>query len=75
MLPALPAVQGRIAQKTERLERDCAVKAPAAHRAEELARMRRIFFDPQQPCHALRRASSARRGNSGATPQLPLSCL
>ncbi|MDH6135551.1 putative two-component system hydrogenase maturation factor HypX/HoxX [Kitasatospora sp. MAA4] len=55
-LAALPALQERIAAKKARLERDAALKPLAAHREEELARMHAIFFDPQAPYHALRRA-------------------
>ncbi|WP_392674334.1 enoyl-CoA hydratase-related protein [Streptomyces sp. LN785] len=50
------AVQARIARKKPSLEREEAVRPLAAHRREELAAMRSIFFDPEAPYHSLRRA-------------------
>ncbi|MFD8546564.1 hydrogenase maturation protein [Streptomyces sp. NPDC059649] len=55
-LAASPAVQSRIAAKKDARERDEAQRPLAAYREHELARMHRIFFDPDQPYHALRRA-------------------
>jgi putative two-component system hydrogenase maturation factor HypX/HoxX len=51
-----PGLQSRIAAKKTDLERREGIKPLAAYRAEELARMRRIFFDPEAPYHGLRRA-------------------
>ncbi|MFG2226608.1 hydrogenase maturation protein [Streptomyces sp. NPDC048644] len=51
-----PDVQRRIAGKKAALERQNALRPLAAHRAAELARMRRTFFDPAAPYHALRGA-------------------
>ncbi|GAB7035126.1 hydrogenase maturation protein [Streptomyces sp. NPDC021749] len=55
-LAASPAVQSRIAAKKDARERDEAQRPLAAYREHELARMHEIFFDPDQPYHALRRA-------------------
>lgn len=55
-LAALPATAARIAAKKAARERDEAVRPLAAYREAELARMRRTFFDPDAPYHALRRA-------------------
>ncbi|PJN40439.1 hydrogenase maturation protein [Streptomyces sp. CB02959] len=55
-LAAAPGIQPRIAAKKERRESDEARRPLAAYRADELARMRRTFFDPDAPYHALRRA-------------------
>ncbi|WP_030800021.1 hydrogenase maturation protein [Streptomyces sp. NRRL S-337] len=55
-LAASSAVQSRIAAKKDARERDEAKRPLAAYREHELARMHRIFFDPDQPYHALRRA-------------------
>ncbi len=46
----------RIAVKKATRERDEAIRPLAAHRAEELARMRDTFFAPDAPYHALRAA-------------------
>ncbi|MET7303954.1 hydrogenase maturation protein [Embleya sp. NPDC005575] len=48
--------QARIAAKKSARERDEAAKPLSAYRAEELARMRRTFLDPNAPYHALRSA-------------------
>lgn len=55
-LASSDAVRARIARKKTALERQEAVKPLAAHRQEELAAMRSVFFDPDAPYHALRRA-------------------
>ncbi|WP_405997133.1 hydrogenase maturation protein [Streptomyces sp. NBC_00829] len=55
-LAALPAAQSRIAAKKAERDRDESIRPLAVHRAQELARMRRTFFDPDAPYHALRRA-------------------
>ncbi|MFI6448196.1 hydrogenase maturation protein [Kitasatospora sp. NPDC050543] len=67
---ALPAVQARIAAKKAERERQEAVKPLASYRAQELARMRRIFFDPEQPYHALRRAFVRKEAQPGTPAQL-----
>ncbi|MEU3660496.1 hydrogenase maturation protein [Streptomyces sp. NPDC032940] len=51
-----PAAPARLAAKKAEIERREAVTPLAAVRARELDRMRRIFFDPEAPYHALRRA-------------------
>ena len=48
-------------------ERDEAERPLAAHREHELDRMHRIFFDPDAPYHALRRAF-VRKEPAAATP-------
>ncbi|MFD9813413.1 enoyl-CoA hydratase-related protein [Streptomyces sp. NPDC059080] len=48
------AVQRRVEAKKAVRERDEAVKPLSAYRAEELAHMRRTFFDPDAPYHSLR---------------------
>ncbi|MGW1376815.1 hydrogenase maturation protein [Streptomyces sp. NPDC002446] len=55
-LASSPAAQARIAEKKAARERDEAQRPLHAYRAHELERMHRIFFDPDQPYHALRRA-------------------
>ncbi len=55
-LASSPAVQARIAGKKATRERDEAERPLHAYREHELSRMHRIFFDPEQPYHALRRA-------------------
>ncbi len=66
-LAALPATASRIAAKKAARERDEAVRPLAAHREAELALMRRTFFDPDAPYHALRRAF-VRKERPAATP-------
>jgi putative two-component system hydrogenase maturation factor HypX/HoxX len=51
-----PATHQRITDKKALRAREEDVKPLAAYRAEELARMWRIFFDPAAPYHALRSA-------------------
>ncbi|MFG2824998.1 enoyl-CoA hydratase-related protein [Kitasatospora sp. NPDC048365] len=53
---ASPTVHGRIAAKKAAREADERVRPLASYRAEELAVMRRQFFDPDAPYHALRAA-------------------
>ncbi|GAA1500388.1 hydrogenase maturation protein [Kitasatospora kazusensis] len=55
-LAALPGTQSRIARKKADREREEAAEPLSAYRERELARMRRTFFDPDAPYHALRRA-------------------
>ncbi|MFF8268551.1 enoyl-CoA hydratase-related protein [Streptomyces sp. NPDC016562] len=51
-----PGTAARIAAKKARRELDEAQRPLASYRAAELERMRRTFFDPDAPYHALRRA-------------------
>ncbi|MCX4825550.1 hydrogenase maturation protein [Streptomyces sp. NBC_01142] len=67
-LASSPAVQSRIAAKKAERDRQEAVKPLAAYREEELARMLRIFSDPGEPYHALRRAF-VRKEPPSRTPQ------
>ncbi|GAA1424883.1 hydrogenase maturation protein [Streptomyces thermospinosisporus] len=53
---ASPGAPARLAEKKAESERREALTPLAAVRARELDRMRRIFFDPASPYHALRRA-------------------
>ncbi|MEO3973701.1 enoyl-CoA hydratase-related protein [Streptomyces sp. CAU 1734] len=66
-LAASPGVTARIAAKKAERDRQEAVRPLAAHREEELARMRRTFLDPDAPYHALRRAF-ARKEPPDRTP-------
>ncbi|MGW2276171.1 hydrogenase maturation protein [Streptomyces yangpuensis] len=66
-LAALPATASRIAAKKAERELHEARRPLAAYRAAELARMRRTFFDPDAPYHALRRAF-VRKEHPAATP-------
>ncbi|MFD7909753.1 hydrogenase maturation protein [Streptomyces sp. NPDC059752] len=66
-LAALPATASRIAAKKAARERDEAQRPLADHRRTELALMRRTFFDPDAPYHALRRAF-VRKERPAATP-------
>ncbi|MFF9642970.1 enoyl-CoA hydratase-related protein [Kitasatospora aureofaciens] len=56
LLAASPAAQQRIAAKKAAREADERAKPLAAYREEELAVMRRQFFTPESPYHALRSA-------------------
>jgi putative two-component system hydrogenase maturation factor HypX/HoxX len=58
----------RIAEKKAALERAQREKPLAEYRAEELARMRAVFDDPDAPYHALRRAF-VRKERPGCTPE------
>lgn len=51
-----PGLRERVDAKAASRARDEAVKPLAEYRKEELARMRRQFFGPDEPYHALRRA-------------------
>ena len=73
------SVRQRIAAKGAARERDEAVKPLAAYRGEELSRMRRTFFGPEEPYHALRRAfvrktPGAAGGEQGGGRRTPLGC-
>lgn len=69
-LAALPATASRTAAKKAARERDEARRPLAAHREAELARMRRTFFDPHAPYHALRRAFVRKERPSATPPHL-----
>ncbi|MFE6056661.1 enoyl-CoA hydratase-related protein [Kitasatospora sp. NPDC056446] len=56
LLAASPTAQRRTAAKKAAREADEAAKPLAAYREEELAVMRRQFFTPESPYHALRAA-------------------
>ncbi|WP_406473596.1 hydrogenase maturation protein [Streptomyces platensis] len=66
-LASASSTQARIAAKKADRERDEAHRPLAAYRELELAQMHRIFFDPDQPYHALRRAF-VRKEPAAATP-------
>ncbi|WP_371498638.1 hydrogenase maturation protein [Kitasatospora sp. NBC_00374] len=67
-LAASPALADRLLAKKRRRARDEELRPAAAYRADELARMRRNFFDPGEPYHGLRRAFVHRTGPAG-TPE------
>ncbi|TXS48463.1 hydrogenase maturation protein [Streptomyces sp. uw30] len=69
-LAALPATASRIAAKKAEADRREATTPLAAFRAQELARMRRTFDDPDAPYHALRRAFVHKRRPSCTPPHL-----
>ncbi|MBQ0826445.1 hydrogenase maturation protein [Streptomyces tagetis] len=61
------AAQERLAAKKAEIERRESVTPLAAVRGRELDRMRRIFYDPHAPYHALRRAFARKEPGAGAT--------
>ncbi|NUS56810.1 MAG: hydrogenase maturation protein [Streptomycetaceae bacterium] len=67
-LAADPETHQRITDKKRVRARDEAAKPLAAYRDEELARMRRTFFDPAAPYHALRAAFVRKQPSRPATP-------
>lgn len=67
---ALPGTQDRIAAKKAERERQEEIRPLADHRAAELARMHRTFFDPAAPYHALRRAF-VRKEQPRGNPDIP----
>ncbi|MET8330609.1 enoyl-CoA hydratase-related protein [Streptomyces sp. NPDC005181] len=69
-LASSTAAQARIARKKTALEREEALKPLAAHRQEELAAMRSIFFDPDAPYHRLRRAFVRKEPPTRTPPHL-----
>jgi putative two-component system hydrogenase maturation factor HypX/HoxX len=69
-LASMPATQARIAAKKADRERDETVRPLASYRQEELARMHRVFFDPDAPYHALRRAFVRKEPSAGTPPHL-----
>ncbi|MEV5282848.1 hydrogenase maturation protein [Streptomyces sp. NPDC051993] len=66
-LASSPSVKGRIAAKKAERERQEAMKPLAAYRQEELAHMRRTFFDPDAFYHTLRGAF-VRKARPDGTP-------
>ncbi|MDH6128297.1 hydrogenase maturation protein [Kitasatospora sp. GP82] len=70
LLAASARLQERIAVKKAARERDEAVRPLAGHRAAELDLMRRSFFEPGEPYHALRSAFVRKQPVVGAPPQL-----
>ncbi|MFF8787925.1 enoyl-CoA hydratase-related protein [Streptomyces sp. NPDC015125] len=69
-LASAPATQARIATKKASRERDEAERPLAAYREDELARMRRTFFDPDEAYHVLRRAFVRKESAAGAPAHL-----
>lgn len=69
-LASAAATQARIAAKKAARERDEAQRPLAAYREEELARMHRTFFDPDEPYHALRRAFVRKEPGPGTPAHL-----
>ncbi|RSS62257.1 enoyl-CoA hydratase/isomerase family protein, partial [Streptomyces sp. WAC06614] len=69
-LATAPGLQARIAEKKARRERHEAERPLAAYRADELARMRAVFDDPDAPYHALRRAFVRKEPPTGTPAHL-----
>ncbi|OEJ28523.1 hydrogenase maturation protein [Streptomyces agglomeratus] len=69
-LAALPATPTRVREKKAELDRQESVKPLAAFREKELALMRRTFFDPDAPYHALRRSFVRKEAPPGTPPHL-----
>ncbi|MFF4394417.1 hydrogenase maturation protein [Streptomyces sp. NPDC001480] len=70
-LAATPDVRERIAGKTAARARDEERRPLAAYREEELTRMRRVFFDPGAPYHALRSAFVRKQPSGSPRPLSP----
>ncbi|MCW7945089.1 hydrogenase maturation protein [Streptomyces hygroscopicus] len=71
-LASLSGTRSRIAAKKADLDRQEASEPLSAFRERELARMHRIFHDPQAPYHALRRAFVRKEKPSCTPPHLAL---
>ncbi|MCQ4041315.1 enoyl-CoA hydratase-related protein [Streptantibioticus rubrisoli] len=69
-LASMPRTQRYIAEKKAVREREDDVKPLGAYREEELSRMRRDFFDPASPYHALRRAFVRKEPPEDTPPHL-----
>ncbi|KAB1142431.1 hydrogenase maturation protein [Streptomyces luteolifulvus] len=69
--PGLPA---RLGAKKAARERDEAVRPLSAYRADELARMRAVFDDPDAPYHALRSAFVRKRRPNETPRHLRTEC-
>ncbi len=69
-LASAPHTQRRVGEKKARRERDEAGTPLRAYRERELAEMRRTFFDPDAPYHALRTAFVT-KGRGAARPAGP----
>ncbi|MFF2327266.1 MULTISPECIES: hydrogenase maturation protein [unclassified Streptomyces] len=69
-LAASPAADTRIAAKKSERDRDEARRPLASYREQELAEMRRTFFDPGSSYHALRRAFVLKEPPSGSPAHL-----
>jgi putative two-component system protein, hydrogenase maturation factor HypX/HoxX len=63
-----PRLAARLARKKAARESDEAARPLAAYRAAELERMRRAFFDPAAPYHALRSAFVRKERASAPSP-------
>ncbi|MFI2435977.1 enoyl-CoA hydratase-related protein [Streptomyces sp. NPDC018693] len=70
-LAGSPELPERIAAKRAARERDEAERPLAEYRRDELARMRRIFFDPMAPYHALRSAFVRKVPSGSPRPLAP----
>ncbi|MFF5447995.1 enoyl-CoA hydratase-related protein [Streptomyces sp. NPDC012888] len=70
-LASHPGLPSRVAAKKAEHERREAVSPLAAHREQELSRMRRIFEDPGAPYHALRRAFARKAEQPAGCPDGP----
>ncbi|WP_329112765.1 enoyl-CoA hydratase-related protein [Streptomyces sp. NBC_01353] len=70
-LASRPGLPLRVAEKKTEYERRESATPLAAHREQELARMRRIFDDPAAPYHALRRAFARKEAPRAQSPDGP----
>ncbi len=70
-LAGTPGLHERIAAKQAARLRDEAERPLAQYRLDELARMRRIFFDPAAPYHALRSAFVRKTPSGSSRPLSP----
>ncbi|MGW9451859.1 enoyl-CoA hydratase-related protein [Streptomyces sp. NPDC055632] len=66
-----PGLASRVAEKKAEHERRESRTPLAAHREQELSRMRAIFDDPAAPYHALRRAFVRKEEPSAGSPDGP----
>lgn len=69
-LASAPRTQQRVGEKKARRERDEAGTPLSVYRERELAAMRRTFFDPTAPYHALRAAFVSKRRPTCTPPHL-----
>ncbi|MFJ9825030.1 enoyl-CoA hydratase-related protein [Streptomyces sp. NPDC101160] len=67
-LAAHPAVASRVAAKKAEYEARESLTPLAAHREQELSRMRAIFDDPSAPYHSLRRAFVRKEDPAAGSP-------
>ncbi|MEU6553820.1 hydrogenase maturation protein [Streptomyces sp. NPDC046915] len=74
-LAGTPDVRERIAGKAAARARDEERRPLAAYREDELTRMRRVFYDPGAPYHALRSAFVRKQPSGSPRPLSPVPAL